>query len=122
MNRTPLDYFRDGLEAMQKAQEFVEGMDYTRPSGGRLGHCAQHGVGKFVQDDKTSFAVVRALEITGEAAKHVQDAHCMAVWGDAGEITVDSSYSASDAREQNGARIQGTIAPQEVVTIVVTVE
>ena len=27
-----------------------------------------------------------------------------------------------DAREQNGARIQGTIAPQEVVTIVVTVE
>ena len=57
MNRTPLDHLRDGLEAMQKAQEFVEGMDYNR----------------FVQDDKTSFAVVRALEITGEAAKHVQD-------------------------------------------------
>jgi len=29
---------------------------------------------------------------------------------------------ASDAREQNGARIQGTIAPQEVVAIVVTAE
>lgn len=57
MNRTPLDYLRDALEAMQKAQEFVEGMDYTA----------------FVQDDKTSFAVVRALEITGEAAKLIPD-------------------------------------------------
>ena len=26
MNRTPLDYLRDALEAMQKAQEFIEGM------------------------------------------------------------------------------------------------
>ncbi len=57
MNRTPLDYLRDALEAMQKAQEFVVGMDYTA----------------FVQDDKTSFAVVRALEIIGEAAKLVPD-------------------------------------------------
>ena len=53
MNRTPLDYLRDTLEAMQKAQEFVEGIDYTA----------------FVLDDKTSFAVVRALEITGEAER-----------------------------------------------------
>ena len=57
MNRTPLDYLRDTLEAMQKAQEFVEGMDYTA----------------FVLDDKTSFAVVPPLEITGEAAKLVPD-------------------------------------------------
>ena len=57
MNRTPLDYLRDVLEAMQKAQEFVDRMDYTA----------------FVLDDKTSFAVVRALEITGEAAKLVPD-------------------------------------------------
>ncbi len=57
MNRTPLDYLRDALEAMQKAQEFVEGVDYTA----------------FVLDDKTSFAVVRALEITGEAVKLVPD-------------------------------------------------
>ena len=57
MNRTPLDYLRDVLEAMRKAQEFVEGMDYAA----------------FVLDDKTSFAVVRALEITGEAAKLVPD-------------------------------------------------
>ncbi len=55
MNRTPLDYLRDTLEAMQKAQEFVEGIDYAG----------------FVQDDKTCFAVVRALEIPGEAAKLV---------------------------------------------------
>ena len=57
MNRTPLDCLRDVLEVMQKAQEFVEGMDYTA----------------FVLDEKTSFAVVRALEITGEAAKLVPD-------------------------------------------------
>ena len=57
MNRTPLDYLRDALEAMQKAGEFAEGMEYPA----------------FVQDDKTSFAVVRALEITGEAAKFVPD-------------------------------------------------
>ncbi len=57
MNRTPLDYLKDAWEAMQKAQEFVEGVDYAA----------------FVQDDKTSFAVVRALEITGEAAKLVPD-------------------------------------------------
>ena len=57
MNRVPLDYLRDALAAMHKAQEFVEGIDYTA----------------FVQDDKTSFAVVRALEIVGEAAKLVPD-------------------------------------------------
>ena len=32
MNRTPLDYFRDGLEAMQKAQEFVVFTPATRGS------------------------------------------------------------------------------------------
>ena len=57
MNRTPLDYLIDALAAMQKAQEFVGGMDYTA----------------FAHDDKSSFAVVRALEIIGEAAKLVPD-------------------------------------------------
>jgi len=27
MNRTPLDYTRDALAALEKAQEFVEGMN-----------------------------------------------------------------------------------------------
>ena len=48
MNRTPLDYLRDTLEAMRKANEFVEGIDYAA----------------FVQDDKTSpcCAYLRSLE------------------------------------------------------------
>ena len=57
MSRRPLDYVRDILEAMHKALEFVEDMDYSA----------------FVQDDKTNFATVRALEVMGEAAKNVPD-------------------------------------------------
>ena len=40
---------------MSKAQEFVEGMDYAA----------------FQQDDRTTFATVRAIEIIGEAVKNV---------------------------------------------------
>ena len=57
MNRTPLDYVQDILDHMEKAQSFVEGMDY----------------GAFVADEKTTFAVVRAIEIVGEATRHVPD-------------------------------------------------
>ena len=53
MSRRPLDYVRDILEAMHKALEFVEDMDYSA----------------FVQDDKTNFATVRALEVMGEAGE-----------------------------------------------------
>ena len=55
MNREPFDYLQDVLDAMRKAQEFVEGMDYSA----------------FVRDDKTVFATVRAVEIIGEAPKHI---------------------------------------------------
>ena len=55
MKSTPLDYLHDVLDHIQKAQRFVEGMDYSA----------------FVQDEKTSFAAVRAIEIIGEATKHV---------------------------------------------------
>ncbi len=57
MNRTPLDYMRDALAALEKAHDFVEGMDYE----------------SFSQDDKTTFAVVRAFEIAGEAVKLIPD-------------------------------------------------
>ena len=57
MNRTHLDYLKDMLEAMEKAQQFIEGMDYSA----------------FRKDEKTAFAVVRALEITGEAVKQVPE-------------------------------------------------
>jgi uncharacterized protein with HEPN domain len=53
--REYIDYLRDILDAAQKAVQFVAGMDSTAFEG----------------DAKTSFAVIRALEIIGEAAKHL---------------------------------------------------
>ena len=50
-------YLKDILEAMVAAQSFVEGM----------------GFDAFVADDKTASAVVRKLEIIGEATKNVPD-------------------------------------------------
>ncbi|MBC7262118.1 MAG: DUF86 domain-containing protein [Chloroflexi bacterium] len=50
-----LDYIRDMLDGAEKALAFVVGMEYE----------------EFVQDVKTQFAVVRALEIVGEAAKKI---------------------------------------------------
>lgn len=45
-------------DALQKAREFVDGMTLK----------------EFAHDDKSLFAVIRALEIAGEAAKRVPDA------------------------------------------------
>ncbi len=53
MSREFEDYLRDILEAMQKAEDFVEGLSFE----------------EFASDDKTFYAVVRALEIIGEATK-----------------------------------------------------
>jgi uncharacterized protein with HEPN domain len=55
LQRTIRDYLDDMLEAAAKATAFIGGM--TRD--------------EFVRDDKTAFAVVRALEIIGEAAKRI---------------------------------------------------
>lgn len=55
MKRTYLDYLEDIHEAMIVACRFVEGMDYA----------------SFVDDQRTNFAVIRAIEIMGEAAKNV---------------------------------------------------
>lgn len=49
------DYLEDIHRAILKALEFVEGMAYE----------------DFLVDDKTLFAVVRALEILGEATKRI---------------------------------------------------
>lgn len=49
------DYLEDIRRAVLKAFEFVEGMAYE----------------DFLVDDKTLFAVVRALEILGEATKRI---------------------------------------------------
>jgi uncharacterized protein with HEPN domain len=52
---TSTTYLRDILDACNKAQQFVAGMSFEQ----------------FADDDKTTFAVIRALEIVGEAAKKV---------------------------------------------------
>ena len=50
-------YLKDIFEAMGTAQVFIEGMDFEA----------------FVADDKTASAVVRKLEIIGEATKNVPE-------------------------------------------------
>jgi uncharacterized protein with HEPN domain len=54
-NRVYTDYPRDILDAVEKAERFVAGMELAA----------------FESDDKTAFAVIRALEIIGEAAKKI---------------------------------------------------
>ena len=53
--RVYTDYLRDILEACEKASQFVEGLSYET----------------FRSDEKTQYAVVRALTIIGEAVKKV---------------------------------------------------
>ena len=49
------DYLQDILETMDKVGRFIEGMNFEQ----------------FLVDDRTSFAVVRALEIIGEGVHYV---------------------------------------------------
>ncbi|MEK9150110.1 MAG: DUF86 domain-containing protein [Candidatus Desantisbacteria bacterium] len=55
MKREIGDYIKDIIESMEKAQNFVAGIYYE----------------EFIEDEKTIFAVVRALEIIGEAVKNI---------------------------------------------------
>lgn len=55
MSRNVVMYLRDILQSMRDAEEFTEGLSYD----------------EFSRDKKTFNAVVRAVEIIGEAAKHV---------------------------------------------------
>ena len=50
-----LDYVEDIIKAMDDALSFVKGMNYNL----------------FMKDTKTVYAVIRALEIIGEAAKNI---------------------------------------------------
>lgn len=54
-SRGHLDYLRDIIAMMDKIETFIAGLDFDQ----------------FVQDDKTYMAVVRAIEVIGEAAKNV---------------------------------------------------
>ena len=57
MKREYEDYLRDMLENAEKALSFVQGLDYD----------------DFCKDDKALYAVIRALEIIGEAARQVPE-------------------------------------------------
>ena len=52
-----LDYIEDILDAMEKAEILLEGVDYKQ----------------FESDFRINYAVVRALEIVGEATKRLPD-------------------------------------------------
>lgn len=55
MKREIVDYIEDIISAMDKAMDFVKKMSYE----------------EFARDDKTVYAVVRAIEIIGEAVKNI---------------------------------------------------
>lgn len=57
MKRAVWLYVQDILENMEDAESFVQGMDYTQ----------------FVADKRTLNAVIRSIEVIGEAAKRVPD-------------------------------------------------
>ena len=58
MKRVYSDYIRDMLEAAGKAEGFIEGMTLEQ----------------FLADDRTNYAVVRAITVIGEAAKKIPQA------------------------------------------------
>jgi len=55
MKRDHKLFVKDILDCMEKIDEFIAGMDFE----------------KFMEDDKTKSAVVRKLEIIGEATKNI---------------------------------------------------
>lgn len=57
MKREIGDYLQDVIDAMNKGMEFVEDIEYEN----------------FIRDDKTIFAVIRAIEIIGEAIKNIPE-------------------------------------------------
>lgn len=57
MTRDVGDYIQDIVDAADKGMKFVSGMRYD----------------DFSHDDKTIYAVIRTIEVIGEAAKNVPD-------------------------------------------------
>lgn len=56
-DETHLDYIRDILNSIEEVEDFTEGLTYD----------------EFVEDRKTINAVIRSLEIIGEATKNIPD-------------------------------------------------
>ena len=57
MSRNITLYIRDILQNMLEAEEFIEGMSYEQ----------------FIRDKRTLNAVLRSIEVIGEAAKNIPD-------------------------------------------------
>ena len=57
MKREYGDYIEDIIDSMDKMKEFTENMSYQ----------------DFIKDEKTIFAVVRAIEIIGEGVKNIPE-------------------------------------------------
>lgn len=55
--RETVDYLKDILESIEKIEKFIKGLEFD----------------DFSKDDKTVYAVIRALEIIGEATKNLPD-------------------------------------------------
>lgn len=55
--RQSTDYVNDILYAIRKIDEFTNGLTYE----------------EFLEDEKTQFAVIRAIEVIGEATKNIPD-------------------------------------------------
>ena len=53
--RVYLDYIRDMLENAEKALRFVKGMSFE----------------EFAEDERTIYAVIRAIEVIGEATRNI---------------------------------------------------
>jgi len=56
-NRHWEDYIDDIADAIESIEEFIAGLEYE----------------EFVRDKKTNFAVIRSLEVIGEATKNIPD-------------------------------------------------
>lgn len=57
MTRIYIDYLRDMLDNANRAMRFTEGFDYET----------------FSKDEKSVYAVIRAVEIIGEATRNIPD-------------------------------------------------
>jgi uncharacterized protein with HEPN domain len=63
-----LDYLEDIVDATEKIEQFISGMTYDQ----------------FAKDSKTAYAVIRALEMIGEASKQIplslKESHPEVAW------------------------------------------
>jgi len=56
-DRDPVDFLRDILDSIDKIENFIEGLESD----------------EFAEDNKTVYAVIRAIEIIGEATKNLPE-------------------------------------------------